>query len=187
MATKQDHDQSEVHAGLRQEIQRVNSLLFEDQTSSIIQYMAVLFAGAAVAALKAPEAFVVIPLFWNLWILHMQVKHITTLKLAAYARYLEEKANSLLSEPIFRYQAVLTQRTDRDRPHIFNAFYSYFFLLNLSSWIVAIYILIKYQYLILAGLSAAICVLTWASALITARKRKYYWSRALKQLGVSSV
>jgi hypothetical protein len=119
MVTEQNIDRTELHAGLRQEIQRVNALLFEDHTASIVQYMAILFAGGALAAARLPEAFIAIPLFWNLWILHMLVKHVSTIKLAAYARHLEVQANSLLPEPVFRYQAALTQRLDRDRLHVF--------------------------------------------------------------------
>jgi hypothetical protein len=126
------------------ELHRVYDTLTIQPTAALIAYIIVVFAGAVVAAKEAPIAFVSVPLLWSVWLLHAMVKDDDTQRAASYARSLEANVNRILGTDVYTWE---TQALAQKRgvlggsSFVYEASLLYWMLLNLASWVAAVWIL----------------------------------------------
>ena len=72
-----------------------------DSTTTVIQFIVLVFGAAALSADKFPAAIVAMPIFWTVWLLYAVLTDHNTLKYAAVAAHLERVVNSRLGVDAF--------------------------------------------------------------------------------------
>lgn len=128
------------------ELQRLYGRLTPTATASNMNAVTTVAVGAsALTATQAPLAFIAIPIFWSAWLLHALMLDLETLKDGERARWLEKEARKYLAINIFVSESRLVRRSQRRRPLVFYASFTYTALLNLGSWVSAIVILIYHE------------------------------------------
>lgn len=161
-------------AALRAELNRVYDRIerHSDNTLNVMQYIILLFGAALLAAQRAPEVLVAVPLFWTVWLLHSVIVDFNTIKFSAYAQHLEGELTLLLGRPVAFWESRIAVRRNA-RPFIFNVNYAYWALLNGSSWMGGIAALMYTQHFVLATCLGCLWILLWGPAINHYRVRDH--------------
>ena len=149
-------------------------------TTTAMGFIFVIFAGGLVAAEEIPEAFVVIPLFWSVWVLYILMIDRETIVYSAYAQYLEQRLESHFTSPIFLWEGRVLNRHQTSRPYLVSFTYAYWCLPGILVWVIAVMIFHHEHEPLYAILSAVMGTSVWTTALIAVIRRGHY-SKTVRQ------
>jgi hypothetical protein len=154
-------------------------------SSQVVQFLIIIFGAGALAAAKFPVAFCSVPIFWSGWLLQMVSMDQDSLKLAAYARWLEARLNERLKDagqrPVYEFEQKLAKRHGPRQPtHV--ALYVYGMTINVVSWIIGAVVLSRATSWPIGALFILPGAATWTVALRSVMSRDWLFEEYARVL-----
>lgn len=169
-------DDAEVTKIMVAELQRLYGRIegTNDSTTSVIQFIVLVFGAAFLAATKYSEAIVAMPIFWTVWMLYALMTDYNTLKYSVVATHLEGLINDRLAMPVFAWESKMAERTNK-RPLLFWANYILWAVLNASAWVIGIVVTFGNGYDNFGYLLVALWAAAWGVGIFTTIVRRSYY------------